>query len=311
MTRVLHTTRDYHLYRLRSLGWELTVCNSLYPAESPCRGVLKINASYGNLLFHFLDRLIPMQTVGRILEVGGGYGYLMKDFLSLRGDLHATMVDISPYLLEQQMKTLQGFQVEFVQADFLDFEMASLRRFDLAILNENLGDFPVLLEVNSPEQSPDTAGEALKRMLVLCNRYDLAVPDIDLFPFNLGAIEAVEKLCLSGIKNIFLSEHSCEATVPDPFRSLVSIESKGYPERIGLYGHDEYTTAFSHLEKVAHKCGYSSTRGPLADFVEFDVTERIRSILKAPSSMNDRHEIIKHFIEDLFKYEYLLLQRAV
>ena len=307
MTRILHTTRDYHLHGLQSLGWELTVCNSLYPPESPCRGVLKINAPYGELLYRFLERHIPMQTVGRILEVGGGYGYLMKDFLHLRKDLQVTMVDISSCLLDQQRKALQGLQVDFIQADFLDFDMASLGRVDLAILNENLGDFPALLEESGPEQDPDDATEARERMLALCDRYNLDTPGIDLFPFNLGAIEAVEKLCRSGIPYIFLSEHSCEATVPAPFQSLVSIASRGYPERIQLYGHDEYTIAFSHLEKVAHGCGYSSSRGPLADFIEFDITSKIRSILKVPSPMKDEHEIIKHFIEDLFKYEYLLL----
>ncbi len=313
MTPVLHSTRDYHLYGLRTMGWELTVCNSLYPAGSPCRGILKRNASYGKLLYTFLDRFASMKGIGRILEIGGGLGYLMRDILSLREGVRATMFDLSPYLLEQQRKALEAFQVDYIQGDFLECDPGLLKGFDLAILNENLGDFPALLDVNGPlpGSSSDETGGALQRMLALCGRYDLPRPGIGPFHFNLGAVEAVEKLCLSGIRTIFLCEHSCEATIPAPLQGLVHIESESIPERIGLYGHDEYTIAFSHLQKVAHRCGYASRRGPLADFIEFDVTDKIRSILKAPSPMKDEHEIIKHFIEDLYKYEYLILQRTV
>ncbi len=94
-----HSTRDYHLKDLQTLGWELTVCNSLHPENSPCRGILRRSASYGKLLHDFLDRIRPMKEVGRILEVGGGYGWLMRDFLSLQPELRAVMLDLSPFLL--------------------------------------------------------------------------------------------------------------------------------------------------------------------------------------------------------------------
>ena len=71
------------------------------------------------------------------------------------------------------------------------------------------------------------------------------------FNVNIGAIEAVGKLCNAGIPYIYVGEHSCEASVPEGLRSVIRIESTGNPERISLAGHDEYTIKFSYLEKVA------------------------------------------------------------
>ncbi|PKN10167.1 MAG: hypothetical protein CVU72_02085, partial [Deltaproteobacteria bacterium HGW-Deltaproteobacteria-7] len=77
----LNTTDDYHIRTLTSLGWELTVVNALYPDNSPCRRALQNNASFGAHLFHFLEDKIPLADLKTVLEVGGGLGYLMKDFL--------------------------------------------------------------------------------------------------------------------------------------------------------------------------------------------------------------------------------------
>ena len=47
----------------------------------------------------------------------------------------------------------------------------------------------------------------------------------------------------------------------------------------------------------------------LADFIPFEMTARLRAIMKAPSPWRDEDEIIRYFIEDLYKYEYLLLSK--
>jgi hypothetical protein len=39
------------------------------------------------------------------------------------------------------------------------------------------------------------------------------------------------------------------------------------------------------------------------------MTARLRAIMKAPSPWRDEDEIIRYFIEDLYKYEYLLLSK--
>lgn len=45
MSYTLNTTNHYHINDLNSLGWELTVCNALYPETSPCRKALQSNKS--------------------------------------------------------------------------------------------------------------------------------------------------------------------------------------------------------------------------------------------------------------------------
>jgi len=78
-----------------------------------------------------------MKRVKKILEIGGGYGYLMKDFLQCVNNdgLEISMLDISPYLLEKQKETLTKFPVVFNNEDFLETDSAYLSTFDLVILN--------------------------------------------------------------------------------------------------------------------------------------------------------------------------------
>jgi len=56
---VSNSTANYYKSGEDSLGWELTVSNALYPADSPCRKVLKRVASYGDLLYDHLSLLFP------------------------------------------------------------------------------------------------------------------------------------------------------------------------------------------------------------------------------------------------------------
>jgi hypothetical protein len=75
--------KDYSKVReekLDSLGWEITLSVMFESQQSPCRDVLLKGNSFGNLLYDFLITAIPMDRIHRIVEVGGGYGYLMRDF---------------------------------------------------------------------------------------------------------------------------------------------------------------------------------------------------------------------------------------
>ncbi len=298
--------------QLDTLGWELTVCNALDPDVSPCRRVLKRNKSYGHLLYDFLDRFIPMPSLQKIIEIGGGYGYLMRDFLDRNRSLQATVLDISPYLLGQQRRTLGAHDVTYRLADAMELEPQDLRSFDLAVLNENLGDFPTLVGVHIDilRSSGRDPKDPLHRVRRIFDRYLLKLPAAESFNVNIGALEVVEKLCLAGIPYIFLAEHSCEASVPEPWRRWVKVRATGNPERIALRGHDEYTVRFSDLECIARALQYETRRGPLADYIEFDFTDQVRYVLRASASMTDEHEIIRHFIEDLCQYEYLILMKS-
>jgi len=252
-----------------------------------------------------------MGKILSLLEIGGGYGYVMKDFLIQNPSMTATMVDISPRFSAIQRQTLKDYPADYVISDFSELDPSYLRRKDLVLLNENLGDFPTLVDVPRRifEKPPREPLE--RRVREIFSRYSIEVPDIETFNFNLGAVEAVDRLCTCHIPYIFMGEHSCEAEVPEPLKSLFSLSSSFQPERISLKGHDEYTIKFSYLEKVAAFHGYSTRRGPFADFLKIEWNDRLRRLMTSPSLADGESEIIRHFVEDLYKYEYLILMKEV
>lgn len=300
MNYILNCTADYHREHIDTLGWELTMCNSLELPDSPCRMLLEHPDSYGNILYDFLAGSIPVGDVAKVIEIGGGYGFLMRDFLMKNNGMEAIMIDISPCLLERQ-RSILGFaqmqnRVEFVQDDFLDIDPGFLTGCDLAIMNENLGDFPTLAGVPrkffyTPLNRLDENLLAARKLFL---RYNLEIPQRYPFSINLGAIQAIEKLCGSGIRYIFVSEHSCEASL------------KGaVPKKIALKGHDEYTVKFSFLEKVAGHYGYEAKRGFMADYLRANTSFDIDFCSAADQDM----EAARHFLEDTYLYEYLLLSK--
>jgi hypothetical protein len=306
MGYLLNTTEEYHTKELNSLGWELTVCNALYPENSPCRGVLKNKASLGVNLYHFLDRNISFENVRNYLEIGGGLGYLLFDFLKINPTLRAMSLDISPYLLNRQKETLQKYNVQFLQADALKKEPAFFSRFDLIILNENLGDLPTLIPSDHNTTNPP---EELKyyqnKAEYFAREYNLKFEADEII--NIGALTLLETICRGDVKYIYLSEHSCEATVPGNLRELIHIAPTGFPEKISLKGHDEFTIKFSYLQKLAQLLNYKVLRGPIAEFLPLNFNDKLIATLRMKTATTDEQEIIQQFVYDLYKYEYLLL----
>jgi len=305
----INDTSSYHIHDLNTLGWELTLCNSLEPENSPIRALLEKNTSFGNLLFDFLSRHLPLEEAKSVLEVGGGYGYIMRDFLARLRGVRASMIDISPFLLSKQRETLNSHNVTFCEYDFLAASPDFLKGHDVAILNENIGDFPTACGLTRDVLNENCRDSQAAEIRGYFNKYELAVPSGESFNFNLGAVRAVELLCSSGVPYIYLSEHSCEAAAPEKWRCALGIEPTDNPERIALKGHDEYTIRFSHLEAVAAHYGYRTVRGNYTDMLPVRFDERIHFILMSKTE-KDEHEIIRLFIGDLFKYEYLLLIRG-
>jgi SAM-dependent methyltransferase len=305
----LNSTKSYHRENLNTLGWELTVCNALYPEGTPLRKLLTRDESFGHLLYNYMSKFIPMEKITRVLEIGGGYGYLMRDFLERNGSLKACMLDISPVLLEKQREALKEFPVEFREEDFLETQSIDLSGFDLAIMNENLGDFPSLIDLSVQmfDWQIDDNDPVLKWVKGLFDTYTLERPLGETFNLNIGAIEALEKLCSAKIPYIYIGEHSCEASVSGELHSLFQIKSTGNPERISLAGHDEYTIKFSYLEKVAALHGYTAIRGPFADFIPVTLTDEARYALMYGGHYSDEAEMMSQFMEDLYTYEYLVL----
>lgn len=313
MEFMIHSSTEYHRREIQSLGWETTLCNTLADDRGPCRSLTAIDAPYGQLLFSFLSRFFPLDKLEHVMEVGGGYGWLMRDFLRRRPFPKVTMIDISPYLLAKQRAALEGFPVEIVfrTEDFLETTIEVIREAELIILNENIGDYPTLTGLTEElfsdrELDVSPVIDTARRFF---NRYELPLPPNNPFNLNIGAMSALERICQAGVPYIFLSEHSCEATVPPTLRKLISVPSPGDPECILLKGHEEFTIRFSYLEAIGRRLGYRVLRGPVADIVPFVLTPRLRAILKAPSPWRDEDEAVRFFLEDLYKYEYLVMCR--
>jgi hypothetical protein len=306
MSYRLNTTDSYHINDLNSLGWELTVCNALYPENSPCRGVLQTKASLGVHLYRFLEKIISLRKVKNILEIGGGLGYLMRDFLNLNAQLKATMLDISPYLLKKQQEYLNGLNVNFCQKDVLKMDSNTFSSFDLIIMNENLGDLPTMVacsgEMSNVEENP---AHYLEKANYFSKKYKMPFAEEE--NINIGAMVLLEKICQAGVKYIYLSEHSCESHVPEHLKPYIDIEPSGVPEKISLKGHDEYTIKFSYLQKIAEAFNYKVKRGPIADFLPLDFNDKLRTTLRLTTLFTAEQEIIQQFVYDLYKYEYMVM----
>lgn len=306
----LSTTDEYHRQDLKSLGWELTVCNSLHPVDSPIRKVLKKNAPYGELLYDFLGAHISVARIARVLEIGGGYGYLMKDLLKMNPGFRASMLDISPPLLKKQEEALTGNDAVYYLNNALEMEEIFYKGFQLVIFNENLGDFPTLADVDPVILDDNTARSDEIAVMVrhFFTMYDLEKPS-SRFNLNIGAMQMLEKVCGVGVPYIFIGEHSCEWKMPPDIKAYFDSSATGNPRRIRLKGHDEYTIKFSYLQAIADRLGYRTRRGPFADYIVPEMNDHLRWVLSSRGLYSDSEEIICQFIGDLYEYEYLILTR--
>ncbi|MCX8123936.1 MAG: class I SAM-dependent methyltransferase [Spirochaetes bacterium] len=302
----INDTRAYHKEHITTLGWELTVCNMLYPENSPCRQIVKKNASYGTLLFEFLSQYIDMKKIGTIMEVGGGYGYLMKDFLTCLKESKVIMVDISPAMLDEQKKNVKG-NATFILSDFLDIDAQILSKADLIICNEIFGDFITVCNLTREVLETSESWE-IKQCKRFIDEYNLEIYSIPC-NINLGALLAVEKMCKAQTRYIYVSEHSCESESQGDFKECITVSPTFNPYEIRLFGHSEFTIQFSHLEKVARRWGYTVHRGVYNDIFGCCMTPKLQFILNSTVNVKDEYEILRQFVGDMFTYEYLLCTR--
>lgn len=66
----LNSTKNYHTGSLQSLGWELTICNALYPEGTPLRKLLMHNESFGCLLYDYLSKFCLWRKCHGFLKSG-------------------------------------------------------------------------------------------------------------------------------------------------------------------------------------------------------------------------------------------------
>jgi SAM-dependent methyltransferase len=305
----INRTEDYHEHSIKTLGWELTICNAMQEENTPIRKILVKNENYGKHLINFIAKYISLERVRNILEVGGGYGFIMREILQALHVNKAVMIDISKFLLDIQKKNCSNYNVEFIHDDIFNLNLDYFKQFDLIILNENLGDFPTIenIDISMVMNEDKLMDSFYQRMRYFIDEYELSIEERKRNNFNIGAVDIIERLCKSGVEFIYAGEHSCEAGIKIESSNKVEY-TYSIPEKIKLAGHNEYTIKFSYLTKIAEKNNYSVKRGIYADFIDIMQTDELNFIMKS-NSIKDEHEIVRHFIEDLYKYEYVLLIR--
>jgi hypothetical protein len=183
------------------------------------------------------------------------------------------------------------------------------------VSNENIGDFPTAVGLSRREVLEGVAGARqgnplAARVAAICRRYGLDLSDApETFAFNLGAVEYLEALAPKA-RAVFLSEHSSDAAVPAPFDEFVRLPPcDGYPRRVALRGHDEYTIKFAHLAQVARRLGYETHRFPLMELLGLRDDEEVRTMVRAPNTLSEAAEIVHEFFHHVAEYQALLLVR--
>lgn len=306
-----------------SLFWEMTVCQCLADRESPYLAALEKPRRYGEAVAEFLAARLGTRAFGAVVEVGGGTGSLMAAFLETAeaGDL--SMVDLSPHFSRAQRAALEGRPgVRFAVADATEYLRASDEPIDLLISNENLGDLracaglprdEVLRRAGRPGARPATWEDPVGRTAELVRAYDLG-DDLagapQAFAFNAGAVEYLEALA-PRVRAVFLTEHGADTVVPERYREFVELPpSDGFPRRIALKGHDEYTIRFGQLVRVARRLGYRVERFHLMDLLGLRSDAGARSLVRVLNTRCEAAEVFREFYHHVAEYQGLLLTRG-
>ncbi len=311
----LNRTESFYRSDHPSLFWELTVCQSLARLDSPYQAALEQPAPYGVLVARYLGRVTGRRAWGTVVEVGGGYGSLMGAFLKEAEAGRVVMVDVSPRFLREQRRALEGVQTAaFVESDAKAFFRTLSEPVDLVIANENLGDFPTVTGLRPERVRAALNGRAadpltLKVAEKVC-RYGLdlsAAPDP--FAFNLGAVEFLEALA-GRARVVFVVEHSADPVLPERYSFLPLPGGSGFPRRIPLKDHDEYTVKFGHLEAVARHLGFRVHRFHLAELVGLRADDGIRFMARVGGTCSDTAEAVHEFCAHVAEYQGVILRAA-
>jgi hypothetical protein len=229
--------------------------------------------TYGEALIDALlaRDAIPAGAV-RVLEIGGGLGYVARDAIArLRAAGRAveyTIVELSPALAAAQRERV-GAAAQWIEGDALAAELAP-SAFDVVIANEMVGDLPAL---------PVTRG------------------DLGLAPDGTGTVDPERLRALGAGAALAADAGVMLDDAPDPtylqtgaWQLTAKIAGWLAPGGVGVvteFGdaaawprmsthldHPELSTHFGHLVQIARARGLSATVEFVIDLLDFDRAQR-------------------------------------
>jgi hypothetical protein len=214
----------------------------------------KSGIPYGEAVAGKLGMTGGLKSGLSILEVGPGLGDVAQGIISVlerqNADFHYTFADISYDVIKHLKSRFKGRRFSFITGDFIAEKLGE--KFDFIICNEVLADFPTIVNMTlyKPKiREGDTDAYFDAVSLVKFYGLSFAKPA----NFNYGAVKFMEKARASLFENgkLFMCEHSSEK-----------------PQRIGVFGHSEYTIDFGTLEKIAAKLRFrGSESGNLSELL--------------------------------------------
>ncbi|NIO22507.1 MAG: methyltransferase domain-containing protein [Candidatus Aenigmarchaeota archaeon] len=206
---------------------------------------------FGSILARNLMERGLLKEGARVLEVGPGLGDLAEQFFEEASPKEYVFIDISPKIIGYLRKRFSGKAYGFILGNFLETDLK--RKFDLIICNEVLSDLPTI--VNFSPRSAEIKG-VYRDALRMVKKYGLKGREV--FNFNYGAMRFLEVSSKILEKNgvVFISEQDSECR-----------GGSGWPERIRVSGHNEYTIKMSWLRQVAKKLMFSVESGTLTEFL--------------------------------------------
>ncbi len=203
---------------------------------------------------------------GSVLEIGGGTGYLAREFLAetSRSIESYSILDISPNLHQSQLAELSDFdQFELIKADALIFDFSSLSP-SFILSNEVIADFSVGRVGLSAQFSEKELEREDRDAQQMVERYGLEVLERGQL-LNLGAISLIERLAplVQAGATAWISEYGGEF---EP------------PRRVSLDGHAEHSIQFSHLLRVSEALGLKVELFKMSDFLDFDMEKMVLDV---------------------------------
>lgn len=226
--------------------------------------------TYGQALLDGIAAKVALPTSGeiRVLEIGGGLGFVARDVIGRLRDrglaVHYTIAELSPQLAAAQRERLAGLPVTWHTGSVLAAELPDAG-FDLIIANEMVGDLParaltradVGLAADGGEVDPAKLA-ALGRTGELVSQLAVHLDDApDPFYLQTGALELMTRI----------------ARWLAPGGTAVVTEFGGamqWPILSTQLDHPELSTHFGHLLSAVRALGLDGKIEFVIDLVDLD-----------------------------------------